>query len=282
MARGWKRAFAVVAASLLVTACTASPPPTPAPVRTAAPVATPPPTPPPPLAIDALPKVAVDPAVTTALCDPSRGDPNAHGLADQPDCLASLELAMGAIRAATADPVERLWYRHPPCAATACQPDELATATVIGWIGGTAYAVTIDTRLSTVGYPTADPGAAWPAAGDSPVPEVERVALPGATKQLRKRSALPFCGDTTNGASAEIRACFGDAVLAGRPAELIDRTVSPEGAPVTILLRFVGKGSPVEYVGVGKTWSRVPAALYLRESPGDWDLVPLPTPEPED
>jgi hypothetical protein len=79
--------------------------------------------------------------------------------------------------------------------------------------------------------------------GDGPPQTV--VVLPGAPAEIRGREPLPFCGEEDvqlggAGADEEARRCLMERWRDGRRAELISTFRTPEGDPITEILRVLG------------------------------------------
>jgi hypothetical protein len=77
-----------------------------------------------------------------------------------------------------------------------------------------------------------------------------QVAFAGAPGRVALRDPLPLCGVEQSGGpgntpDAALRRCFLEAYLAGRPAELVSRLTTIEGARVTVIYR-TRRGEPIE------------------------------------
>ena len=178
-------------------------------------------------------------------------------------------------------PIERLYFQRPGCQTTPCTEDELSTATVTGWTAAGAFIVALDSRLMTVTMPRRDPGANWPFAGPSLVPAVDHPSLEGAPAEIAMRTAYPFCGMAELGFPESVVGCFRDAVLEGRPAELIERLVATEGGGVIRLYRFDGRGALLMHQRSDGHWFSQAGSMMLGFTPGAFDFDPWPAPEPE-
>ena len=73
-----------------------------------------------------------------------------------------------------------------------------------------------------------------------------------------------------------VTGCFRDAVLAGRPAELIDRYVGTEEGIITRLYQFDGRGAISSYLHTPAGWLRQAGAMILGSTPGAFDFDPWP------
>ncbi len=275
------RVFAAAAlASVLAAGCAALPA-TPSPQSSATAVASPTAASPGPtssptptatrLAIDSLtaatPRAALR-GTTTGVCD---GDPSLQ----QPESPASTVLCGDALllgaRVAislTGHSPHRLFLSRPDC-STPCSTDELSTGTVHIWVGARQLDAVIDTRLPYVTI--SDPGTpAWPAPLGARTPPVARPHLPGAPSQLSRREALPYCGRTVGAADPTALACFRDAVVAARPAEMIQ---TPATGEVVWVFRFAGSGATLRYQRSDGAWRVGAGALVLHDGPS-WDFDP--------
>lgn len=279
MAGRWSRGIVIAAIAVLAVGCDQAsetlPPSAPAATPASVPASSPQPSAAPVLEIDGLPTTRVDHRVTTAVCDPGPDSPYADPSVPEIGCGDGLRLAMRAIRTVTQDDVIRLYVRQPGCATTACTDDELAQSTVTGWTRDAAWTVALDSRLDTIGAPVADPSASWPAVGASAAPSVKRPAMANAPAEVQGRDALPFCGRTEMGQPASVQTCFRDAVLAGRPAEIIEKVYSTEGDPATWLTRYLGSGAVVRYSRYHGQWVLRRGALDLGYAPEGWSFDPL-------
>lgn len=248
------------------------------PVPTVAPTPTvpmtPSPTTPEALDIDTLPVVSPDPSTLTVVCDPEAAQEDVDFGEATIYCIDSVRLVVRALATVTTAPIERLYFQRPTCAAAPCTDDELSTATVTGWTSDGSLTVALDSRLTTVGIPTTDPSIVWPEAGSSVVPAVSRPDLEGAPAEVVDRTPFPYCGEAEVGLPEEIEACFRDAVLSGRSAEMIDRVYGTEGGAITWLYRFDGHGAIVRYSQEGGAWQRQAGSMILGILPMTWSFDP--------
>ncbi len=232
------------------------------------------------LDFDELPELRPELRSILLLCDPSPGT----ALTDPPDqllvCGDGLELGLRAVQAATDEPIERAWLRLPTC-SNPCTLTERSTGTLTAWTAaGTAWSSRLNavTRKATLAAP--DPTASWPSL-DAPVPAVARPRIAGAPVELAERKPLPFCGHSVLNRPAGIPRCFLAAVLAGRPAEVIDTQFGTEGGKTLQVARSSGSGSieawhlDVDVNGRPTGWYHVPSALVLGSRAEDWSLVPF-------
>ena len=236
---------------------------------------TPSPTPEPTIAVEALPVVTLDPRVTTAVCDPYPGQAFPESQDVTLACVDGLEYGYRAIRTVTSDPIHRLYLQRPPCPTAPCSDEALNAATITGWSDGGAWSVVVDLRISATSVPLPAPGAEWPIAASSRVPATKRPSVADAPAELLKRAALPFCGHAEVGAPESVRACFRNAVLQGRPAEMIEQDYGTEGDPVLLVIRTTGAGAVVQYLGTAGTWRRQFGAMTLGIIASAWSFEPL-------
>jgi hypothetical protein len=276
-----RRTSWLVGVAVALAACTTSPTlvitspastSAPSPSIAATPIAT--------LAIDDLPEATLDPAIVTAVCDPEAAQANIEAGDATIFCGDALPIGLRAISTIATGPVSRLYFHRPTCVAIPCTEDELATATIWGWTAEGALRIELDSRMTTVTAPVRDPTASWPAAGTAPAPPVDRPDIPGAPAEIRDRVPYPFCGSASFGQPPAAMACMRSAVLAGRPAELIDTATGTEGGSFTILYRFDGRGAisramdPVDANGRAGPWLRQWGTLILGITPSTWDFDP--------
>jgi hypothetical protein len=284
-----------VIAAFVVTACgdsmssptvspsplAAQPSPTPTAIATtlSPPVATA--TPVPLLEIADLPGAELTEIDATALCDPDASQADRAFGESTISCPDGLELALRVVRTATQDPVTRIYLRRPACASLPCSEDELSTAQVTAWTATDVIAVELDSRLQTVPQPSVASDATWPVAGNEPTPAVKRLSLKDAPREVARREPYPYCGRAEVGEPPSVTLCFRDAVLAGRPAEVIDRGYGTEGGEVLLITRFDGDGPLILYmhdqsVGgdgtIADRWLRYEGGMILGVTPSSWDF----------
>ena len=183
----------------------------------------------------------------------------------------------------TSDPVMRLYLQRRACATLPCSADELNTAEVTLWTASQAFSVELDARLATVAPPSIAPDPVWPAPGGTPEPAVRRPSIEGAPREVADREPYPYCGKAQVAGLPGVVACFRDAVLAGRPAEMIHQRPSTEGGENIEIYRYRGQGRVVLLRSDGgldatghpaDTWQRTEGALILGITPLTWDFDP--------
>ena len=195
------------------------------------------------LDLETLPVVHLEDSGATSICDL---DPSAFG---DVFCYDGLDFGHRALRTVMAS-IDRLYLNRPACAGGACIPDEVNRVRVIGWSGDEAYSVLIDWDDSTITVPTAGAAAPWPSASSSLAPPIRRPSFDNVPAEIRQRESYPFCGrakpigfrDDKPEVVARVYAinrCFFDAVLDGRPAEMIHITAVTEQPA---LFRFGDRG----------------------------------------
>ena len=264
-----------VLAVLALTACSSSGAvSSPSSSPTAAASASPSPIPSSSLVIDALPTVPPDPATLTTVCDPEAAQVSLDAGEATIFCVDGVQVGLRAISSVTTAPIERLYFHRPTCVAIPCTPDELGTATVVGWTASEAFSVGLDSRLDTVATPVQGAAAPWPVAGSSAAPAAKRLDLGGAPKEVADRTPYPFCGEAEIGEPASVTVCFRDAVLSGRSAEMIEHVFSTEGDPVTWLFRFGGHGAVTRYMAEKGHWQRQAGSMILGVTSTSWDFDP--------
>jgi hypothetical protein len=217
------------------------------------------------LALDTVPAVAFDPAVTTTMCDPYLVLRPDAGVEDRIACADGIVLGAGAIRTETQAPFSRVYLSRPACAALECVEAAVASADVTAWAadGSAAWHATITaapdgTQAVSVGIRGA--AATWPT-GPGSAPAVERPEIARAPSAIAKRTPLPYCGATEYQDDPIAWTCFLSAVLAGQPAELIEHASGTEGGAIVFLYRFEGRGAVVEYEGSEGVWHMSPGTV---------------------
>ena len=244
-------------------------------------IATPIPTP--LLSIRDLPHVELADVDATAVCDPEPSQGNVDAGESSIHCTDGLAVAVAVVRTVSQAPVTRLYLHRPPCAAIPCSADESSVAEVTVWTATDAFSIQLDSRLEAVPSLAATHDALWPAAGGEPAPGAARPSISGAPPALSDRDAYPYCGRAELGDQPEVLGCFRDAVLAGRPAEMIQRVYGTEGGEILWIYRYDGQGRLIRYAhdtsvtGDGQatdTWSRTEGAIVLGISPWGWDFDP--------
>jgi hypothetical protein len=105
----------------------------------------------------------------------------------------------------------------------------------------------------------------WPSSGETaPAPAVPDVG-PGAPEELTHRDPLPQCVDERRPEFVHTaRQCFFEAILDGRGAELVSRTVDEAGDPVVEVYRYAGRGPVLVYRSAspaGPGWVRSDCAI---------------------
>jgi hypothetical protein len=220
------------------------------------------------LDLETLPNVQLEESAATAICDP---DPSAFG---DVFCEDGLRLGFRALRTAMSS-IDRLYLHRPACASGVCVPEEVNRVRVLGWSGSEAFTILIDWDANTITVPVAGAAVPWPSATVSVPPDVRRPKIESAPPEIARREPYPFCGrakpigfvDDEPGdveAVEAINVCFFDAVLDGRPVEMID--ISAVSRQPT-LLRFHGFGRVVRYQQEGnpsdEAWFRREGWLVL-------------------
>ena len=224
------------------------------------------------LVTESLPSVSLDPATQTAVCDLEAGQLDSDAGEATMHCPDGIALGLRALSTISSSPIERLYLQRPTCHAKPCTEDELSTATVIGWTATDVTSVGLDSRRPTVEV-TPAAAAVWPS-GSSATPAIHRPVIDGAPAEVAGRTAYPYCGEVELGEPEAVSGCFRDAVLAGRPVELIDRYVGTEEGIITRIYRFDGRGAIRSYLHTPKGWLRQVGAMILGPTPGAFDFDP--------
>ena len=201
---------------------------------------------------DALPAFDAASRNATAICDWEPGQLDASLGEVSIDCQTGLELGVRAVRTLDRADVTRLRLVRPTCVMAPCSDDELNLATVFVTAGRQSYRVDLDGRLASVGAPVPVDNPAWPQPWTSAVPKVRRVTPTGAPANVATRTPLPYCGWSVVGGRPAAERCFLDAVLAGRPAEVLLTFNGTEGGLFDVLYRFGGSGPVLELMHAQK------------------------------
>ncbi len=249
---------------------------------------TPTPTPVPLIDIDSLPRVELADVDATAVCDPEPSLANTGAGEAMIGCRDGVARAVAVVRTVTKDPITRLYLVRPPCATIPCSRRELSTAKVYVWTASTAYRVNIDWRRSTALPPAVAINPAWPTATPGTAPAVRRPVITSAPAEVADRTPYPFCGRSELDTPLSVSRCFREAVLAGRPVEMIETVYGTEGGAILQIDRYDGKGRIIQYQhdqsmnGDGTAtdhWGRNEGAMMLNESVfwefEPWISVPL-------
>jgi hypothetical protein len=229
------------------------------------------PTPEPRLDTDPLPRVDLTKETPTAVCDPEPSQANADAGESTIACGEALTLAARTVRSVSTASIERLWVRRPVCTSFPCTEDQLNTASVVVQTTAEALVVDIDGRLTSVSTPRPAPPPLWPAAGSSAVPAAAKPWITGAPAEVKKRNALPYCGRTEVSSPRAIMDCFRDAVLSGRPAEVVDLSYGTEGGEYLQVYRFSGTGPIVGYSHFDR-WIKQVGSLHLNPDDLGWSF----------
>lgn len=232
------------------------------------------------LTSDELPLLRPDPATILAVCDPAPGQAFVDGGEDLLGCFDGVELGLRAVQTVTDVPIDRAWLRRPVCSAPPCTEKQRATGTLTAWIGEVAWSTDVDARSRTATIPRSPETTTWPSQRGA-VPAIGRPKVPGAPAEVRTRTPLPFCGFAEVGEPPPAKVCFLAAVLAGRPAEIIETFYGTEGGTVTKVSRFPGFGGVISYQNSVDAqarplpWFEQLNWLHLGIEPNQWSLEPL-------
>jgi len=225
------------------------------------------------LDINVLPRVDLSSEAPTAVCDPEPNQVSADAGESTIACGDGLEVAARAVRSTGDAAIRRMWLRRPSCSSFPCTNDQLNTASVVLQTDEGVFVVDLDNRLRSISIPRPAVAPFWPDAGSSSVPPMSKPAIANAPSELNGRSALPYCGKTDDGSPASVAACFRDAVLSGRPAELEGLSHATEGGDVLQVFRFTGTGSVFVYSHFDR-WIKQSGALILNADRSGWSVDP--------
>ena len=186
-----------------------------------------------------------------------------------------VRLTASVVQRVTDAQIERLYLDRPECPVAPCTPEQLNIVMIHVWTAAGAWTVRLDYLAGSVSSPAPTVGDPWPAAETTPEPGVERPEFPEAPVEVRTRAALPFCGRTKNTRPFEFERCFRDAVLDGRPAEMIDvATPIDFGGRTLYIWRFDGSGAMTQYARYDGAWSRGKLVMILNP-PGSFNSISL-------
>lgn len=165
--------------------------------------------------------------------------------------------------------VQAAWFRPgAPCPPNArCIAPAPGSAYVVLRLEGAQIHV-VPMRIEgdvVVGAPDEPTFDIWPSTGESaPAPAAPDMG-PGVPEEIALRDPLPLCVDERRPQVVHpARACFFEAVLDGRQAELVIRTVDQAGDPVVELYRYSGRGPVLVYRSpnpAGPGWIRSDCAI---------------------
>ncbi len=131
-----------------------------------------------------------------------------------------------------------------------------------------------NSRVESVPQPVVSNDDVWPAPDTEPEPPVSRPSIQGAPRQVADRDPYPFCGRAEMDAPPAVLACFRDALLSGRKAEMINRVYGTEGGEILWIYRYDGDGRLVRYQQDGLSWHSNEGAMILGITPQTWDFDP--------
>ncbi len=272
--------------TLLVAACGAEDPTT-VPIRTATPPPTrmdaPSPTVGPSPSVDTgidmftLRRAKFDPDRLTVVCGRDRTsldhEPPRPSIVCGTSRGTALAAGLAAMESVAVKPITLLYMQGNTCPSSGCTDEAFQVATVVGWSrNGDAYRTVIDLRSATVSTPVREDSIKWPSFGASKAPAVQRPTIKAAPADVLDRSPYPFCGVARLEEPRSVARCFRDAVLDGRPAEMILHTTGAEGFPMLELYRFSGNGAVVRYRHAEGHWSRTAGTLILEGPPSVWTV----------
>jgi hypothetical protein len=163
------------------------------------------------------------------------------------------------------------WFRHgSPCPPNArCMAPPPGSAYVVVRLESGAIGIFpvmfagAEPVIGAVTEPTFD---IWPASGEAIPPVGEPDLGPGVPLEVAGGGAMPLCGEEQVGVmeGRVARRCFFGAVLDGRPAEFVSRSVDDRADPFVELYRFGGRGPVLVYRSasfIGPGWVRNDCAI---------------------
>jgi hypothetical protein len=229
--------------------------------------------------------VTLDPTAQTAICD---APPNALDPGAGESKISCTDAIIDGVRALSADlraEISHVRVTAQRCAVERCTTTELSTSTVIAWTTtNEAWSTVIEVGLPEGSGVWASPAVretkpSWPSL-EAKTPAIRRPTIDGAPSIVAGRPPYPFCGTIEpfgGGDAAKGWSCFLAAVLAGRPAELLEHAVSGGGDPLVMVYRYSGAGAVVRFSGAGGKWNRANGSIIL-PPPGTtvWSYEPWP------
>lgn len=203
------------------------------------------------------PATGIQPAGPTRICE--GGPDGEHPPISCTEVIGKVLLAMGPDAAS----VQAAWFRPgAPCPPNArcIAPAPGSAYVVVRLESGVKgiFPVTFagnEVAIGAVTEPTFD---IWPPSGEA-IPPVGEVDVGPAPAEISGRSPLPRC-DAFIG--HRIGRCFLGAVLDGRPAEFVTKSVDEAGDPIIELYRYIGRGPVLVYqTPAGPGWLRGDCAI---------------------
>jgi hypothetical protein len=227
-----------------------------------------------------LPALATDGSGTLEICDPAPGQAIPESVDVLIGCGDGTEMGMRAVQTATTASIERTYLDLPVCATLPCSSESVGTAIFTAWTADGPWTTRLDARTQTATAPEPAPDAGWPLISAA-TPAVKRPRFDGAPAEIAGRQAFPYCGRSELGEPRTPMICFVAAVVAGRPAEVVDVGHGTEGGTSIAIIRFSGRGPVVTYrqhlddQGRTTTWFRQWNRLILGIEPWSWSPDPL-------
>ena len=238
--------------------------------------------------------IEVDLSTAAVLCEQDPDENDEDGGRSM-DCSGAVRDGVAAIGQVRPGRVVRVYLDRPAC--TECSPDESNLATAYAWLDdGVTIAAALDGRTDVALVSSAgDASGIWPEPGSSESPPVAggggavspaggRPLVLRPTTAISSREPYPYCGSTDTAVpdpdDTVEEACFLDAVIAGRPAELIATVYGIEGGTFTWLYRHDATGPVQRYEhgpDVKPGWPGSDGLLILHRADTGWDFSPLPS-----
>lgn len=207
------------------------------------------------------------PATPTAPPFPTRICEGGEAPISCTEAIGKVLLAMGPDAAS----VQAAWFRPgAPCPPNArCMAPPPGNAYVVVRLDGAQIRfvpLRVEGDETVVGVPDRPTFDLWPPSGEAIPPVGEPDLGPEAPLEVAGGGAMPLCGEEQVGVTEGrvARRCFFGAVLDGRPAEFVSRSVDDRGDPFVELYRFDGRGPVLVYRSasfVGPGWVRNDCAI---------------------
>lgn len=207
------------------------------------------------------------PATPTAPPFPTRICEGGEAPISCTEAIGKVLLAMGPDAAS----VQAAWFRPgAPCPPNArCMAPPPGNAYVVVRLDGAQIRfvpLRVEGDETVVGVPDRPTFDLWPASGEAIPPVGEPDLGPEAPLEVAGGGAVPLCGEEQVGVTEGRieRRCFFGAVLDGRAAELVSRSVDQAGNPIVELYRYMGRGPVLVYRSpspAGPGWVRNDCAI---------------------
>jgi hypothetical protein len=213
-----------------------------------------------------LPSAPLPDRGLAAICDHYPDQVSSEAGETNISCREGIHAGLRAALLVTASPVEKAYLDRPDCATVPCFEIALNTATLYLWTADGPIQTFMDGRDWTMTRPTPAASPPWPASSSIDAPTFAAPQFEGAPIEVRRREPLPYCGRSRPNDDPRLGPlqCFLDAVLEGRPAEVLEVVWPIDFGDIgTRITRTEPDGRIVEYLRHGGEWRRTVGALVL-------------------